>query len=140
MTDETINLTGLSADIVAAYLTNNHLEPAEIGALITAVHSSLMGVGDKISEPENLVEKPSPAEIRNSVTSQGLVSFVDGKTYQTLKRHLTRHGFTPDRYRETFGLKPDYPMVSATYSARRSELAKAFGLGKARLGKRKRSK
>ena len=42
---------------------------------------------------------------------------------------LTRLGLTPAQYREKWGLRPDYPMVAPNYSAARSALAKASGLG-----------
>ena len=57
------------------------------------------------------------------------MSFLDGKRYKTLKRHLTTHGLTFAEYRERFGLPSDYPTVSPNYSAQRSEMAKAIGLG-----------
>jgi predicted transcriptional regulator len=47
-----------------------------------------------------------------------------------LKRHLmSAHQLTPAVYRDRWGLKRDYPMVALNYTARRSELAKSFGLG-----------
>ena len=55
---------------------------------------------------------------------------IDGKPYSSLKRHLTRHGLTPDEYRTRYGLKPDYPMVAPGYSEKRSAVAKALGLGR----------
>ncbi len=73
----------------------------------------------------------SAAQIRKSVQHDRLISFIDGKAYKTLKRHLTANGLTPEAYREKFGLPVDYPMVAAAYSERRSSLAKAHGLGSA---------
>jgi predicted transcriptional regulator len=45
---------------------------------------------------------------------------------------LTGHGLTPAQYRERYVLPADYPMVASAYAARRSELAKAAGLGQQR--------
>ena len=73
-----------------------------------------------------------PVPIRRSVTPDYLISLEDGKQYQSLKRHLTRLGLTPEQYREKWGLPRDYPMVAPNYSARRSELARSFGLGEQR--------
>ena len=42
---------------------------------------------------------------------------------------------TPDQYRAKWDLPRDYPMVAPNYASRRSELAKAIGLGQARKGK-----
>ncbi len=55
---------------------------------------------------------------------------MDGKPYKSLKRHLAKHGLTPDEYRQKFGLGRDYPMVAMSYASARSELAKSLGLGK----------
>ncbi len=79
------------------------------------------------SAPE--ADKPSTAQIRKSIRPDGLVSFIDGKTYKTLKRHLTSHGLDPRAYRDRYGLPGDYPMVAPAYAEQRSALAKAIGLG-----------
>jgi predicted transcriptional regulator len=77
-------------------------------------------------------DKPTPAQIRKSVTPDALISFIDGKPYKTLKRHLSRNGLTIEQYRERFGLPRDYPSTAASYSAQRSELARSLGLGQQR--------
>jgi predicted transcriptional regulator len=40
------------------------------------------------------------------------------------------HELTPNQYRETFGLKPDYPMAAPNYTEQRRELALTIGLGR----------
>ena len=67
--------------------------------------------------------------MRRSIVHDGIKSFIDGKSYKTLKRHLTKHGMTPDSYRVRYGLPADYPMVAQSYSETRSSLAKSLGLG-----------
>lgn len=130
MTDDHANaLLDMTVGIVANYVSNNQLRPDEISALISATHAALSGAGAATVEPAHEVDKPTSAQVKRSVGDAGIVSFIDGKTYQSLKRHLSTHGYTPQSYRETFGLRPDYPMVSPTYAARRSALAKASGLG-----------
>ena len=74
-------------------------------------------------------EKPTAAQIRKSVTPDALISFIDGKPYKTIKRHLAKHDLTFAEYRARYGLPSDYPSTAATYSAKRSELARALGLG-----------
>ena len=50
-----------------------------------------------------------------------------------LKRHLkTAYGMSPEDYRAKWGLNSDYPMVAPAYAKKRSDLAKAIGLGQAR--------
>lgn len=74
-------------------------------------------------------DRPNAAQIRKSLRDDAIVSFIDGRSYKTLKRHLTSHGLDPRSYRDRYGLPGDYPMVAPSYAARRSALAKAIGLG-----------
>jgi predicted transcriptional regulator len=121
----------LAADIVSAYLTNNHVSPVDLPGLIASVHAAVIGLNQasNASEPET---KATPAQIRKSITPDALISFEDGKAYKTLRRHLTIRGLSPEAYREKWGLPRDYPMVTASYSEQRSSLAKSLGLGQMR--------
>lgn len=128
-TDETIALT---VGIVAAYVSRNSLPPAELPGLIAAVRATLVGLGQPAAAAEPAASTLTPAQIRRSISHEALVSFEDGKPYKTLRRHLTIRGLTPEAYRAKHGLPADYPMTSAGYSAQRSELARAIGLGSRR--------
>ncbi|MBP1181289.1 MucR family transcriptional regulator [Methylobacterium sp. PvR107] len=119
-----------TVDVVAAYVSNNSLPSAELPALIASIHDALNSIGAGPAAPASeTVERPTPAQIRKSIRPDGLISFIDGKSYKTLKRHLTKHGLDPQSYRERYGLPTDYPTTSANYSAQRSALAKSLGLG-----------
>ncbi len=120
--DKTLEFIEMTGEIVAAYVSHNHVAVTDLPALIASVHASLNGFADGSAlqgaeEPSN---KPSAAQIRKSVQHDRLISFIDGRSYKTLKRHLTANGLTPETYRERFGLPADYPMVAAAYSERRS--------------------
>lgn len=129
MTEIATSLTVLTTEIIAAYVENNRVEVDALPILIKAVYGALNGLGVDVTEVEPEKPKPTASQVRKSITDAGLVSFIDGKTYQTLKRHIGRHDMTPDDYRARYGLSADYPIVAPAYAARRSELAKAIGLG-----------
>ncbi|GEP04380.1 MucR family transcriptional regulator [Methylobacterium oxalidis] len=122
----------LAGGIVSAYVSNNSLRAAELPALITSVHAALHGLASGTPQASAVEEvpKPTPSQIRKSITPDALISFIDGKPYKTLKRHLSTHGLDPYSYRQRYGLPNDYPMVAAAYAAQRSELAKSIGLGR----------
>lgn len=123
-------LAELTATIVSAYVERNSIATGDLPSLIESTHRALKGLGNgEVVQSEDALEKPSAAAIRKSIKPDALISFMDGKPYKQLKRHLSTHGVTPDEYRQRFGLPKDYPMVAPSYSARRSELAKAAGLG-----------
>ncbi|MGU3668414.1 MucR family transcriptional regulator [Methylobacterium sp. A49B] len=126
------DLVALTADIVSAYVSNNRVPPAEMPALLSSVHAAVAGLGSLPAPAEVGPEKPTPAQIRKSIKPDGLISFIDGKPYKTLKRHLTGNGLTMDEYRERYGLPRDYPSTAASYSEQRSALAKSLGLGQQR--------
>ena len=131
--DHTTDLRPLTADIVSAFVSNNPVSQGNLPELIASTFSALVGLGaappaqQEPAEPE--VVKPTAAEIKRSITPDSLISFIDGKPRRTLRRHLTNHGLTPQQYRARYGLPVDYPIVAASYSANRSALAKATGLG-----------
>jgi len=125
-------LIELTADVVAAYVSNNPVPAGELPNLIADVHSALGRVGGNTEQPP--AEKPKPAvNPKKSVHDDYIVCLGDGKKFKSLKRHLmTHYGLTPDQYREKWGLDASYPMVAPNYAAARSQLAKKMGLGRKR--------
>ncbi|KQP00279.1 MucR family transcriptional regulator [Methylobacterium sp. Leaf91] len=140
MTDAPQNIASdyiaLAADIVSAYVSNNSLPTSELPNILNSVHAAIRGLaaGGSASAPTDGIEKPTPSQIKKSITPDGLISFEDSKPYKTLRRHLTIRGLSPEAYRAKYGLPADYPMTSANYSAARSALAKQLGLGQQRKG------
>ncbi|BDL40943.1 MULTISPECIES: MucR family transcriptional regulator [Methylorubrum] len=129
------NPIALSADIVSAYVSKNVLPARELPGLIVSVHAAFAGLSRTpaaLDVADLDIEKPTVAQIRKSITPEGLISFIDGKSYKTLKRHLRRHGLDADSYRARYGLPSDYPTTAPNYSAQRSAMAKGYGLGQRR--------
>ncbi|MCW5647776.1 MAG: MucR family transcriptional regulator [Sphingopyxis sp.] len=130
-------LVTLTADIVAAHVSNNSVAISDLSLLINNVHAALSGLG---AAPV-VEEKPVPAvSVRSSLKPDYIICLEDGKKLKMLRRHLmTHYGMTPDDYRAKWGLPADYPMVAPSYAEKRRALAKEIGLGtKGRGGGRKR--
>ena len=134
MSGKRADIVGLSADIVAAYVSNNRIPTAELPALISLTHAAIQKLGSQIEAAAAPPEKLVPAvPIRKSITAHHLVCLEDGKKFKTLKRHLrTSYNLSPEQYREKWGLPPDYPMVAPDYAEARSQMAKKTGLGQLR--------
>ncbi len=127
-------LLTLTADIVAAHVSNNSVAVNDLPSLIQNVHAALSGIVQQGAAPEPRPEPRVP--IRSSIKPDYIVCLEDGKRLKMLKRHLmTHYNMTPDQYRQKWGLSPDYPMVAPNYAEQRRTLAKSIGLGT----KRKRS-
>jgi predicted transcriptional regulator len=121
---------GLTADIVAAYVSKNAVPAAQLPDLISSVHRSLNALDDATTSV--LVEPLTPAvNPKKSVTDDYIICLEDGKKFKSLKRHIgTHYNLTPTEYRARWKLPADYPMVAPAYAAARSALAKASGLGR----------
>ena len=90
----------------------------------------------EVPEAQPEAEPMTKAKWSKLIKDDGITSLIDGKSYKTMKRHLASHGHTAESYKDAFGLPSDFPMVSPDYSQKRSEMAKAFGLGGQRQGSR----
>lgn len=132
--NENSELLALTADIVAAHVSNNSVAVGDLPRMIADVYDSLSGLGEALTPVE---EELVPAvAVRSSIKPDFLVCLEDGKKLKMLKRHLkTAYNMTPDDYRQRWGLPSDYPMVAPNYAAQRSKLAKEIGLG-TRRGKK----
>ena len=133
---DTTNTIALTAEIVAAYVSNNTVASADIPALINQVHTALMRVTTGEAQPSSEPLKPA-VPIKRSINPDFIVCLDDGKKFKSLKRHLrTQYNMTPEQYREKWSLPGDYPMVAPNYAAARSQLAKQMGLGQQRPRRR----
>jgi predicted transcriptional regulator len=121
-------LLTLTADIVAAHVSNNSVSVNDLPALIQNVHGALSGISSTTAAPE---ARPEPkVSVRSSIKPDYIVCLEDGKKLKMLKRHLmTHYQMTPDQYRQKWGLNSDYPMVAPNYAEQRRMLAKSIGLG-----------
>lgn len=137
--DDSTNAVELATELTIAWLSNqnNRISADEVPQFLRTMHqtvtelasgaSGLETPGDTGAQEESFT--PAVTARKSLASRDHIISMIDGKPYKSLKRHLSRHGLTPDQYRQRYGLKPDYPMVSPSYSEARREMAKKIGLG-----------
>ncbi len=127
----------LATELTIAWLSNanTRVHADDVPAFLTRMHEALNGLNAPTAPP---VEEPAPepeytpaVSVRKSLASKDhIISMIDGKSYKTLRRHLSSNGMTPDEYRQRYNLKSDYPMVAESYSTHRREMAHRIGLGR----------
>jgi hypothetical protein len=88
-------IINLSADVVAAYVSNNSVPRGDLATLIAVVHSALRDAANEKQKPEAIVLEP-PVSMKKSITANHLISMEDGRPYKSLKRHMTARGLTPE--------------------------------------------
>jgi predicted transcriptional regulator len=127
--EDKVDVMGMTADIVSAFVGKNTVSAGELPTLIQAVHDALKGVV-VAPEPAEAPPKEPAVAIKRSITPEHLVCLEDGRKFKSLKRHLrTKYNMSPEDYRAKWGLPKDYPMVAPNYAKARSDLAKQMGLG-----------
>ena len=124
-------LITLTADIVAAHVSHNKVGAADVGEVISGVHSALAALGQP---PANEADARQPAvSIKASVKPDHIVCLICGSKQKMLKRHLrANHGISAAEYKAEFGLPASYQLTAPNYAKMRSEHARANGLGKSR--------
>ncbi|MBV1688989.1 MucR family transcriptional regulator [Novosphingobium sp. G106] len=137
MAEETTgtDLLELATELTMAWLSNPNTRVAaeEVPTFLQSMHSAVTNLAAPQASPEAAPAAeytPAVTARRSLASPDHIISLIDGKPYKTLKRHLSGHGLTPAEYRERYGLKPDYPMVAASYAEMRRGLAKKIGLGR----------
>lgn len=121
-----------AVDVVAAFVANNKIMQNDLLQLIEKVYETFSNISCKAKQ--NKLPPPEPkVPIKKSVTSNYIICLEDGLKFRSMKRHLqTKYNMSPEQYRTRWNLPADYPMVAPGYSAARSQLAKASGLGQLR--------
>lgn len=125
------NLTTLTVDLLSAYVANNNVQHGDLPELIKSTHAALTTINSpEPPAPEEPDYKPAVSVRKSLGSDQHIISMIDGKPYQTLKRHLSKHNLSPDQYRERYGLPKTYPMIAKAYSEARRAIAAKIGLGR----------
>lgn len=137
--EESLNAVELATELTIAWLGNhnNRVAADDVPAFLRTMHATVTDLAGGAAAASDVAEDTSsesdfkPAvSVRKSLASPDyIVSMIDGKSYKTLRRHLSTHGLTPEEYRARYNLKVDYPMVAPTYSEARRAMAHKIGLG-----------
>ena len=102
--NSTDDLLGITAEIVAAHVSNNSVAVADLPSLIKDVHRTLAMLGSVSAAPETTEVRPPAVPVKKSVTPDYIICLEDGKKLKMLKRHLSAaYGMTPDQYRDKWG-------------------------------------
>jgi predicted transcriptional regulator len=98
----------LTSTIVAAYVRQNQITSAQLGALISTVHQALSGLGKPAADTEG--ERTPAVPIRRSVHRDYVVCLECGWRGQMLRRHLTTgHGLSAEQYPDVVPPVPGLP-------------------------------
>jgi predicted transcriptional regulator len=135
--DAKIGAVDLAADLTMAWLSNPNTRASadDVPAFLKTMHDAVSGLTSSSAEdtPKAAAEPgfTRAVSVRKSLGSKDhIISMIDGKSYRTLRRHLSTNGLTPKDYIERYNLPKDYPMVAPSYSEARRAMAKKIGLGR----------
>ncbi|HCC24015.1 MAG TPA: MucR family transcriptional regulator, partial [Holosporales bacterium] len=84
---ESLDLTSLVTEVVAAYVSRNPMESSEIPALVQMIHRSLGALSSGKSYLLTSRSEPAVA-VENSIHPDYIICLEDGRKLKMLKRHL----------------------------------------------------
>ena len=106
MTDnEENNTLELATELTIAWLSNPNTRASadDVPAFLHKMHEAVSNLANP-QQPEEADEQqeftPAVSARRSLASKDHIVSMVDGKPYKTLRRHLAKHGLTPEQYRD----------------------------------------
>lgn len=118
------------SQIVCAFVSRNVVPPSDVVQLIGALSVQFDLLGGAEAEVDVQPRKPA-VSVKKSISNHKLTCLECGRNFKSIKRHLmSKHGLSPDQYRQAWNLARDYPMVAAAYAQTRSNLALKQGLGR----------
>jgi predicted transcriptional regulator len=130
-------------DIVTAHVLRTPMTREELTKTIRLVYTTLSGLAAQSVPETGRPERQSSQDrkpvvaIHKSVFPDYIVCLEDGRKLKTLKRHLmVSYGLSPNEYRAKWHLPGTYPMTAPNYANRRSEVARAMGLGHKRTSQK----
>jgi predicted transcriptional regulator len=110
---------------------NHQVAIGEVPALLSSIHEAVLALQSRVVAMEAASTRNKykrAVSVKESLASKDrILSMIDGKPYQALRRHVQAYGLTPDEYRARYRLSPDYPMVAENHSAKRREVAQRIG-------------
>lgn len=123
-----------AVELVVAYVGAHEVEPERFPELLQIAYRGILNMDSQPATLHALAPAKKPAvPTGQSVQDDYLVCLEDGKKVKMLKRYLrTHYDMTFEQYRTRWGLPKTYPAVAPNYAAKRSEMAKARGLGQSR--------
>lgn len=119
-------------EIVKAQATVRTMSAEEISNMISAVSGAIKGSESSIM---GLAEELAAGAIvgggLKSIREKSIVCLECGKKYTLIsKKHLIKHGMTPEQYREKYGLKKGTPLVCKALIRQRRHNMKTLELWK----------
>ncbi|KAB8313822.1 transcriptional regulator [Tolypothrix campylonemoides VB511288] len=100
--DMSSNTIELATELTIAWLNNpnNRASADDVPAFLQRMHSTLnaLSTSEEPAAASDDDQGATPAvSVRKSLASKDfIISLIDGKPYKSLKRHLARHGLTPE--------------------------------------------
>jgi len=102
----------MTAEVMRSYLSTHAIPSEDLPKLAGEVHALLHDLSSAGPTASSAKDRPKPAvAIEKSIQAGCLVCLEDGLRFKSLKRHLrSRHGLSPQAYREKWNLPDSYPM------------------------------
>jgi predicted transcriptional regulator len=128
-----------ATEIVAAYVYANKVDVEKLPELLQMAYRAVTHMDMPPATVHVLPRPKNPAvPIDKSVHDEYIICLEDGAKLKMLRRYLkTNFNMTFEQYRARWNLPKEYPAVAPSYAKKRSQMARASGLGRGSSKKKK---
>ena len=124
-------------EIVKAQSRVRNMTEEEISSMVTAVAQKIKEVSEETKQQEQEEQEEQPqtpyVDPKKSVKEKSVICLECGKTFKVLsKKHLEKHGLTPQQYKEKWGLKKNQALISKSLARERRKKMQEMQLWKKR--------
>ena len=126
-------------EIAKAQASVRNMTEDEISSMVATVAKKVKEISEESGqqqqeqpEQEEQQQEP-PVDPKKSVREKSVVCLECGKTFKVLsKKHLEKHGITPQEYKEKWGLKKNQALIAKSLARERRKKMEEMQLWKKR--------
>ena len=123
-------------EIVRAQASVRTMDEDEVISMIKNLSEGIKQIVEEPAAPGTTPVEEPPVDPKKAIRDKSIICLESGKAFKVLtKRHLAKHGLTPDEYREKWGYAKGTPLVCKSLQRERRKKMKDMKLWERRTKK-----
>ncbi|WP_291318605.1 MucR family transcriptional regulator [Desulfonatronospira sp.] len=120
-------------EIVKAQASVRNMTEEEINSMIKSLSEGIKKASQEVTEVQAEQEQQPAADPRKAIKEKSITCLECGKSFKVItKKHLEKHGLTPEEYKAKWGYRKNQSLVSKYLARERKKKMQEMELWKKR--------
>ena len=120
-------------EIVKAQASVRNMTEEEINSMIKSLSEGIQKASQEVAEPQAEQEQQPAADPKKAIREKSILCLECGKSFKVItKKHLEKHGLTPEEYKAKWGYKKNQSLVCKSLARERKKKMQEMELWKKR--------